>query len=127
MNTTKTAKIPKTWVFLDVSANCECDTEEYSVARVNITPQYAKELLKKIELVRKIRKSDDQLWEMYYWDDSASYFEEKNELNSSPTECDQLIVRADEVQWCAYIKHSENVEVRTDKVTYDFLKARAGK
>ena len=132
---TKTKKVPSNRVFMFVTTSMEYDAGDYSVAAVDITPKYAKELLKKIELIRKLRKTladnGDSLYEMYYWDRSARYAENEDALSSnpdssgSPTECDQLAVRADEVQWCAYIKHSDNVEIRTANLGYDFLKARA--
>jgi hypothetical protein len=50
---------------------------------------------------------------MYYWDGSVQYFESQDNKEESPTECDQCIVREKEVQWCAYPKHSEGVEIRT--------------
>ena len=39
------------------------------------------------------------------------------------TECDQLIVRGDSVQWSCYPKHTEGVEITTRQLNLDQLKA----
>lgn len=130
---TKTKKVPKNWVFLPVSTNDNYGAGDYAVAVVDITPEYAKELIKKVALVRKIRATGEKLYEMAYWDGSATYGKDEKELSvsdphlcGSPTECDQLLVGADGVKWCAYIKHSDApVEVRTDYVGLDWLLVRA--
>jgi hypothetical protein len=57
------------------------------------------------------------LYELYFWDNCASFHKSKSDKDESPVECGQLIVRDGNVQWTAYPKHPENDhELRTSKV-----------
>lgn len=130
---TKTKPGKKNFVYLNVDSSSECMSDEYAMALVDLTPDYAKELLKKIEIVKGLKNKDNDVYELVYWDFRANYGTDEKELanpgfGGSPVECEQLIVHRNEVKWMAYIKHSDPpVEIRTDWVGEDFLKDRAAK
>lgn len=118
---------------LDVHTNFMESADGYDLAVVEITKGYAIRLLARVNMLKKMRKIDGDLYEMFFWDGSASYYESETENNPNhdpdnisltvapkgdemPTECDQCVVRENEVQWCAYPKHSEGIEIRTSAV-----------
>jgi hypothetical protein len=101
--------------FLDVTANTEYDISGYEVAEVEINNVYAKKLLSRMDMFRKMQKEDSDLCELYFWDNCVTYRESKTGQPNT-AECGQLIVRDGNVQWTAYPKHTEGVELRTEQV-----------
>lgn len=61
----------------DENYNGDCD-----YATVELTPNLAKIALRRIKALKQIHQQDDQLWEMYFWDDSPIFFEGYDELES---------------------------------------------
>lgn len=61
----------------DEGYNGDCD-----YATVELTLRLAKIALRRIKALKQIHQQDDQIWEMYFWDDSPIFFEFHDELES---------------------------------------------
>lgn len=86
--------------------------------QVDITPEYAFQLLERVNLLKAAVEKDPHAYELYFWDCSGNYLDpapEDLEASEEPcrTECDQLIVRCGEVCWMAYPKHGD-VQLTTE-------------
>jgi len=134
----------------DENYNGDCD-----YATVELTPNLAKLALRRIKALKQIHEQDDQIWEMYFWDDSSVFFEGHDELESftdaetgeacvfsrnvpfhaaaefkvpadhiQRTECNQMIVREEEIAWTAIPKHS-SVYVTTMPIPLTLLEKAA--
>lgn len=90
----------------------------YGEAKVSIDKEYAKALLKRVNLFLSVAKKDKEAIELYFWDNSPTYFDGDEEL---VTDADQLSARKGGVAWCAYPHHGD-VEMKTDEVSVDDLK-----
>lgn len=98
--------------------------EEEECFVIDITPEYAKLLLGRLEIFKTAAAADKDLWEMYFWDASGDYYgvdwdetEEKQDEEGREivvpdleepgrTEVNQVIIREEEVCWTAMPKHS---------------------
>lgn len=98
--------------------------EEQQCFVIDITPEYAKLLLGRLEIFKTAAAVDKDLWEMYFWDGSGQYYgvdweqtEDKEDEEGRSivipnfdepgrTEVDQVIIREKEVCWTAMPKHS---------------------
>lgn len=92
---------------------------------IEITSDYAKVLLARLESFLAVSALDKALWEMYFWDASGDYYgvdwektvekhdEEGREIvvpnfdAPGRTEVNQLIIRAEELCWIAMPKHGD--------------------
>jgi len=97
---------------------------------VEIGPDYARLLLERIKMFESIRARDQDAYELYFWDYSGQYFrgdpDEPGEVREpSRAECNQLVVREDEVLWTAIPKHTD-VYVTTDSIKTADLAEVAG-
>ena len=105
------------------SANEYLDAFDYFV--VEISPEYAQTLLKRIELLRSLKKQDSDVYELYLWDYNGDFFgghpdEHDASRESSSAECNQLAVRENDVFWTAIPKHTD-IYVTTDSIRVDQL------
>jgi hypothetical protein len=109
--------------------------EEQECFVIEITPDYAKVLLARLESFMGVAGQDRALWEMYFWDSSGDYYgvdwektveeydEEGREIvvpkfdAPGRTEVDQLIVRKEELCWTAMPKHGDVYTV-TDAIKW---------
>ena len=115
----------------------ESGFDNRTVAVVNITPDLARLIVARAHLLEEAAAKDDQLWELYFWDDAPTYHaisendltkkqrekledDERLVLRSDPlehvpaenTEVDQMILRNDgTVSWTAMPKHVDIYEV----------------
>jgi hypothetical protein len=92
--------------------------EGFDVFVVDVTPEYAHHLLERMNLFASAHAKDEALLEMYFWDGNGDFFaidyDREDRSNPMPpvsepsrTECNQVIVRAEEVAWFAYPKHGD--------------------
>lgn len=95
-------------------------------AKVVINQKYARLLLQRGNALRNLKDADEDAYEIYYWDHSVDYYQ-NDAKDGGPedmiySQCGQLIVREEGVAWCAYEKHSEGVELRTEMVKYEDIR-----
>ena len=97
--------------------NADCD-----YAAVELTESLACRLLARIKTLRDVNEKDREAYEIYYWDDSPQYYSgdpkkyrKSGKKVSASTECDQLVVRMDEIAWMCYPKHTD-VTITTEHV-----------
>ncbi len=88
--------------------------EGYSCCVVEITQEYATLILARMKALDELHAADDRAYEIYFWDNDAEWYatdydaEELVEIGeASRTECDQSIVRQDEICWTTIPKHSD--------------------
>lgn len=87
---------------------------------VEISPEYARILLERINLLEAVQKQDKDAFELYFWDPSGDYFggdPDEPDVAGTPSraECQQLVVREDEVNWVVIPKHTD-LYVTTDPI-----------
>lgn len=87
---------------------------------IEIAPAYARTLLGRLRLVRKLHRRDRDVFKTTWWDYSGAYFagdpEEHDEaLEPARMECNQLVV-SDDIIWKAIVKHTD-VYASTDPLT----------
>ena len=104
-------------------ANDFLDGFDYFI--VEISPEYARLLLNRVKMLGTVRKRDKEAYELYFWDYAGAYFggdpdEHDAARESSRVECNQLIVRDDEVNWIAVPKHTD-IYATTDPIRVDQL------
>ena len=92
---------------------------------VDIEPEYAQQLLKRIELLRFLKKQDGDVYELYFWDYQGDFYggdpdEHGEGREPSSAECTQLVVRENDAFWTAIPKHSD-IYVTTDSIRVDQL------
>jgi hypothetical protein len=97
---------------------------------VDIIPEYAFTLVKRVNLLKSVEARDSHAYELYFWDGSGDYFDPSpDDLDGSEepcrTECNQLVVRKDDVCWMAYPKHGD-VQLTTEARPLEELLAIAG-
>lgn len=102
----------------------------FDTFEIEITPDYAKLLLDRIQLLKGVREHDEEAYELYFWDYNGDYFggdpdEPDADREPSRAECNQLIVREDEILWTAIPKHTD-IYVTTDSITAADLAEVAG-
>ena len=94
-------------------------TEGFDVFMIEITPEYAHQLLERMNLFATAQAKDDSLFEMYFWDCSGDFFaldslqtDDSDPLvpvdEPSRSECNQVVIRAEEVVWFGYPKHGDD-------------------
>lgn len=76
---------------------------------VDIGPAYAQALLKRVGHFKRVHRKDGDLREMYFGDPAGTYHDEDPDApcEASRTECEDVVIRVDEVFWFAYPKHGE--------------------
>jgi len=123
MGTMNMAKESKQFV-LHVSSTNEY-LNGFDTFVVEISPEFAQLLLDRIKLLEAVQKQDKEAYELYFWDPSGDYFggdpdEHDADRPPSRAECQQLVVRQDEVNWVAIPKHTD-LYVTTDPIRVDQL------
>lgn len=112
--------------------------EGFDVFVVDITPEYAHRLLERMNLFASAHAKDEELVEMYFCDSSGDFFaaDQNSEDQTNPpppvdeasrSECNQTVIRAEEVAWFAYPKHGDahlNTEAIPKKDLLDIAGAR---
>ena len=104
---------------LSVPHGDESFLEGYDVFVIDITPESAHDLLERLGLLAAAHTKDKAAYELYFWETAGDFFaadydsEETTEPpppagEPSRTECEQLIVRLDEVAWFAYPRHGDD-------------------
>lgn len=109
----------------------------YDLFEVGVTPEYAQELIDRLDLMAIVSAKDDDAFEIFFWDSTGDYYEgvEGDEADTtgppvladdpSPTECNQVVIRKDEVAWFAYPKHGDE-QLLTEAVPMSDLVEIAG-
>jgi hypothetical protein len=97
---------------------------------VDIRPEYAFTLAKRVSLLKSVEAKDPDAYELYFWDGSGDYFDPSPEdLDGSEepcrTECNQLVVRTGAVCWMAYPKHGD-VQLTTEEIPLKEILSIAG-
>jgi hypothetical protein len=92
----------------------------YDLFEVDVTPEYAQVLIDRLSLMATVSAKDDDAFEIFFWDSTGDYYEGADEEGDdtdepplladdpSPTECNQVVIRKDEVAWFAYPKHGDD-------------------
>lgn len=100
---------------------------------VEITPEYASLLVKRIRALKAMTLEDSRAYKTYYWDWSGDYFDVDPELHveetpdALATDANQLVVMEDKVFWFAYPKHCD-AQLQTDYVSlWDLMDVAAGR
>jgi len=94
----------------------------YDCCVVEIDREYAAKILTRMQALQEAQKLDSYLYEMYYWDYHAEWFSrdwDENDVvegEAQRTECDQLVVRADDVCWITIPKHTD-LYMLSDSIT----------
>lgn len=123
---------------LDVHSSLEDGgPDDYEVAVVEMTPEYAKDLLRRIELVKQWKQLDDQLCDAEFWNYDLQYFpadwEEAPDDDRTPpplweargeydgrTDTDLLEVSERYVEWHAYVKNTD-IRLHSESLSVDDL------
>jgi len=90
---------------------------------VDITPGYARALLQRVSHFKKVHRKDGDLREMYFGDPSGRFYDEDPDApqEASRTECEDVVIRVDEVLWFAYPKHGDE-PVMTEPIPTEDLR-----
>lgn len=115
------------------SSNGEYDAD-ISCAVVDITREYARELVQKHDIFMKVKKEQSDAHELYFWDSQAEYAcnsdvdypeeeisETTIEISAARTECDQLVVRERGVAWTMIPKHTD-IYITTSEVEIEKIR-----
>ncbi len=84
--------------------------EGYDRFVVDVTPEYARVLLERVGLFEMVHRRDGDLREMYFADPTGAYYDEDPDAppEASRTECEDVVIRQDEVLWMAYPRHGDD-------------------
>lgn len=108
-----------------LEAHCSdsyADLDGYDCYVLTVNPAYAEVLLRRVELLRAANRQDSAAYELYFWDAAGEFhgrdFDAEELAPSgepSRTECDQLVVCANELFWTSIPKYTD-VYVTTDAI-----------
>lgn len=93
---------------------------------IDITPRYARTLLARLRMVRRMQQKNRSLYKLHWWDYSGDYFAgdpDDRDADAEPQsmECNQMVI-SDDIIWKAIVKHTD-VYASTDALTEKDLRA----
>jgi hypothetical protein len=93
------------------------DNSEYNADfdyfRILITQNYAKDILRRIEMLKAVQKVDSNCFRITFWDNHGDYYAGDHEVGHLPaalplgSECNQMIIMDSGAHWSCIPKHSE--------------------
>ena len=110
-------------LILRVSSSNECCDGGCEYAAVDLTPELANVALRRIQVLKEHKKSDELVYETYFWDFNAEYFSLRADFTNLPEKVKTAILTVAKIVEALAVDNNELVTAPDD---FEIVEAQIG-